>query len=69
MERERKERAEAAKSEFEKLQADRRLLPIYPYREQLLQVRALPSMQRCTPSLALHASGTPVPHCCTAAVA
>jgi hypothetical protein len=36
-ERERKERAEAAKSEFEKLQADRRSLPIYPYREQLLQ--------------------------------
>ena len=36
--RERKERAEAAKSEFEKLQADRRALPIYPYREQLLQV-------------------------------
>ena len=39
-ERERKERADAARSEFEKLQADRRTLPIYPYREQLLQAVA-----------------------------
>ena len=39
-ERERKERADAAKSEFEKLQADRKLLPIYPYREALLQAVA-----------------------------
>lgn len=36
LERERKARADAAKSEFEKLQADRALLPIYPYRQQLI---------------------------------
>ncbi len=39
-ERERKEREDAAKSEFEKLQADRKMLPIFPYREQLLQAVA-----------------------------
>ncbi|CAL8468358.1 g7898 [Coccomyxa elongata] len=38
--RERKEREDAAKSEFEKLQADRKMLPIFPYREQLLQAVA-----------------------------
>ncbi|KAK9845793.1 hypothetical protein WJX81_002540 [Elliptochloris bilobata] len=35
-ERERAAAAAAAKSEFEKLQADRALLPMYPYRDQLL---------------------------------
>jgi HrpA-like RNA helicase len=34
--RERKAREDAAKSEFERLQADRKLLPIYPYRQQLI---------------------------------
>ncbi len=40
LDRERKEREDAAKSEFERLQADRKLLPIFPYREQLLQAVA-----------------------------
>ena len=35
-ERERAATAAAAKSEFEKLQADRALLPMFPYRDQLL---------------------------------
>ncbi len=35
-ERERAAAAAAAKSDFEKLQADRALLPMFPYRDQLL---------------------------------
>jgi len=38
--RERAERQAEAKSEYEKLLADRKLLPIYPYREQLLDAVA-----------------------------
>ena len=39
-ERERREREAEKQSEFDKLQADRRLLPMFPYREQLLQAVA-----------------------------
>jgi len=38
--RERAERQAEAKTEHEKLLADRKLLPIYPYREQLLDAVA-----------------------------
>ena len=40
LEREREAREAAAKSEFERIQHDRRLLPIFPYREALLQAVA-----------------------------
>ena len=39
-ERERREREAEKQSEFDKLQGDRRLLPMFPYREQLLQAIA-----------------------------
>eukprot|EP00951_Prasinocladus_malaysianus_P035523 scaffold366652_cov31-Prasinocladus_malaysianus.AAC.2 len=53
-EAEKAERAAAAKSEFDRIQAERAALPMYPYREQILQALALPCQPPYRPSLRPH---------------